>query len=225
VRPRLLATAAALALALAAGGCTSFSSYQTARLVAPRQLSLAAAVAYASHYRGVATAQEPSGFSGRAVAIEGLVRFGLTPRLEAGLKLGHDRSYGTIETSIEQGFVDLKYSILPDQLAVALPVGGTRDHGEFVDLQTQPGLIWTAALGRRLELDSALKLVLIKTRGQAELESLSVAAVVGVRLRSDHHRFELHPELGVMFHDLTNDGVAFGDSIVLGAGLAIAFTP
>ena len=132
--------------ALGATGCTSFSSYQTARMLAPRQLSVGGAVAVATHYRGVATPEVPPGVQGRAVLVEGLARFGVTDRLEAGLKLGYAHSFGDFELSLEQAFVDAKLSLLPDQLAVALPVGGTLIDGEAFDLQTQPGLIWTATL-------------------------------------------------------------------------------
>lgn len=211
--------------ALGATGCTSFSSYQTARMLAPRQLSVGGAVAVATHYRGVATPEVPPGVQGRAVLVEGLARFGVTDRLEAGLKLGYAHSFGDFELSLEQAFVDAKLSLLPDQLAVALPVGGTLIDGEAFDLQTQPGLIWTATLGRRLELDSAFKLVMVKTRGESSLGSLGAAAVVGVRIRSDHHRFELHPEVGVHVADLDEDSVAFGDSLILGIGLGVFFTP
>ncbi len=221
----VLAVAVLATTALSATGCTSFSSYQTARMLAPRQLSVGGAIAIATHYRGVATPEVPPGVQGRAVLVEGLARLGVTDRLEAGLKLGYGHSFGDFELSLEQAFVDAKLSLLPDQLALALPVGGTLIEGESFDLQTQPGLIWTATLGRCLELDSAFKLVMVKTRGEASLGSLGAAVVVGVRMRSDHHRFELHPEVGVHVTDLDEDSVAFGDSLILGIGLGVFFTP
>lgn len=209
-------------LAALAAGCTSFSSYQTARLLAPGRQSIGAALAWAEHHSA------GEGFDASVLALEALYRRGLGPTLEGGVKVSHLRAQeGLGGESLTLAFVDATFGLRPDVLAFALPVGlGWRQDG-LHDLQLQPSLVHTAVLAPWVHLDTTTKLIAIADEdGGWRFAKLNAALDLGLRLRSDAHCFELVVEVGVMVEDLTSRYRGdVGDSIVLGAGIAGFFLP
>ncbi len=221
-----------------AGGCagyTSFSNHQTARLLRPGDQAFTAAAAVARYEQ---LGGDPKAASG--VAFEAIYRIGLLPRLETGAKLSYLRWDGTTDGENTLVYVDTKVSLLPDELAVVLPIGlgFGADQGNGVHhLQVQPGVIYTGTLSPNVALETSLRLILVSSDRLNELGMLSTALTFGVRLRSGFWRFELHPEIGVLVDDLTQEytytyppgaparSYYFGQSLTVGISVGVTFLP
>jgi hypothetical protein len=231
VRRRFALLAAALAApgASACVGYTDFSNHRTARLLAPGQHAVTAAVGGA-HYELVGSPESAQG-----VALSAGYRRGATPRLEWGARVSHLRWNGTYDGSNTLVLGDVAWAALPDELALSLPVGivfGDDDDDGVRYLQAQPGVVTTVTLSRTLELDGSVRLIVVSDNALTDFGVLSGAATIGVRWRSDWHRFELHPELGLMIDDLTGrfegmppDTIGLGDSLTLGVSLGVTWLP
>ncbi len=214
---------------LCAVGCTgtTFSNYQTARLLAPGRSSFTAGAGAALHRQSSQPAHETYDYA----VSEGTVAYrrGLTPRLEAGARFSwlHQFADAAAVRDEELLFADVKYSILSDELAVAMPMGVGWRQSHVHDIQVQPSVIHTATLSRTLELDSAAKLIVIADNGNSVTTAgqIDFALAVGLRIHSDRWRFELHPEIGFLIEDVREKYVSFGQSILVGAGLAVIFSP
>jgi hypothetical protein len=203
-----------LAVIVVVAACSSsFSSYQTARLLAPGRQRVTAAVGGGL---GFGDQIDP------AAAFEGAYRRGVTPSVEVGAKLSHARGDGALDGAVTLGLIDVTWGLLPDELALALPIGLSWSHGpdQVRAVEAQPALIWTATLSPALSVDTALKGVFLWDNQDWANHSLGGAMVVGVRLRSDRHRFELRPELGLMIEDRDGDAAT-----MVGAALAVSWLP
>jgi hypothetical protein len=98
-------------------------------------------------------------------------------------------------------------------------------------------VVYSATFTPRVGLDASARLILTSSDRLNSFGVLSTAFTVGVRLRSDAWRFELHPELAVLVDDLTQEfthvypaGAAaeplwFGQSLTLGVSLGVTFLP
>ena len=211
---------------LLGAGCTTFSSYQTARLLAPGRHALTAAGGYGFEHN------DNGGFTAGVLAFDAMDRVGVTGNFEAGAKLSVLHSYGdlngvgSVKGDLTLGFVDLKYALRSDQLALQLPVGVGYRGGGWHDLQIQPTLVHTATLTPSLELDSAYKLIVVSddTQNLGHLRTINLAVDVGVRLHSDRWPVELHPEVGIMVEDATTAIDINGANVVVGAGLGVTLT-
>lgn len=198
-------------LVILAVGCASPSSWQTARLLAPGKTSVTAA--------GAVAASEHETY----LAAEALVRHGVTADLEAGAQLSHLRE--TDGANVTLIYLDAKLSLLPDELAVQLPIGVAWRQDAIHDVQLAPGLVGTATFSRHVSADAAAKVIIIADdESGLTLGKINLALVTGLRLRSDRLPFELAPQIGVMLDDV-NDHHAGGVTIILGGGVAVTYLP
>lgn len=198
--------------ALAAlAGCGTFSSWQSARLLAPGKTSVTAAGAYAR------------GEGADYLAAEALVRHGVTPSFEAGAQLSHLRDLD--DASVTLLYLDAKVSLLPDELALQLPVGVGWRQDAIHDVQLAPTLIGTATLSPAVSADVAAKVIVIADDEHGlTLGKVNLALTGGLRFRSDAWPFEVAPQVGVMLDDV-NDHYGGDVAVVAGGGVAVTWLP
>ena len=175
---------AALLAPLAAPGCFTYSSYQSARIV--ERGDEQATIAFSRS--GVAGASDASWY-----AVEGGGRFGLANRVDGAIMLSVLQNVPE-DWGVAVVTVDVRGGIIEDRLACALPVSMTMGDLYLASLRAQPGLIATIPLGERIEIDGGV-------RAHISLQAMDFFAVgynVGLGLTGESRRWTLRPEVGWM---------------------------
>jgi hypothetical protein len=201
----------ALVALSASVGC-AYSSYQTAKMLAPGGTRLGGAI---SNYR-----YEGSDDSGATTALEANGSYGVTDKIEVGGKLAFFSEGGGEFYNL---FVSPKFSIIPNTLAVTAQTGimfSGEDGFENAWL-TMPGIIYSLPVNPNVEVNFCGKLLAAFSDDFSE-NNFAGAANIGVRLTPPGYRVSIFPEIGVMYDDDAADG---GDDTgyFLQFGLGFAF--
>lgn len=197
------------AVLLALSACVPFSTYQSARLLPAGKTD----VTVAGGVVGVAQRNDTSNTSDPIVELA--VRHGATPTIEVGVR----GSRVITDPGKDAHFVaaDAKFALVPETLAVSLPVGfGFTTDGAF-SYNAQPTLLARVPLAPVADLELAAKTIFILLDNDSDLDIL-FAATVGLRLGPDIKHWWLQPEVGADF-DPGEDGIGYH------AGIALGFAP
>ncbi len=176
--------ALAVALSVVCGACTSFSTYQSPRVLPPGRTGVTFAFTNVTIHDAGDDSQE---------SLDVMVRRGITRRVDAGVK------YSLF--AFNQGdayhvfLADAKLSLLPGRLSVALPAGAVLVSGEVDLWQAHPMVIFAQRLGDDAELDLAARAIVMTSDGSWEVLA---AGSLGVRLGPDGEGFAIHPEVSVL---------------------------
>jgi len=177
---------------LLAAGLTScapvFSDLQSARTVGKGKVELTpgATNTYAVDSENSSAIQQHFGAQ---------LAYGLTRRLDVRLR------YENISTNFEIPSVDvlgfgLKYAVVPDILAVYVPVGGVINKNfEERQFQTQPTLLFTLPIvANKIELNMAGKSIFY-----FDYEGVNMAWNMGFGLSTNLKKWVLRPEYGRLY--------------------------
>lgn len=122
--------------------------------------------------------------------------YGLTPRLDFRMRYEYIRNdFGSSGARVVG--LGLKYGILPDILAIYVPVGGIINP-DFEErfFQTQPTLLLTLPLvADKLELNTAAKSIIYLEDG----DNSNVAWNVGLGLSTNLKKWAIRPEYGRLY--------------------------
>jgi hypothetical protein len=204
---------AAMGAAVAAGGCTTFSSYQSAKLLPAGDTSVTAALSGARFSEDVADDDA----SDQTLEIgEVMVRHGISETIEVG---GRYARLGLESDGTNVLLADIKRALTPGKLALSVPVGLVFADGEVNFYQIQPALLGRIELSPNAALELAGKTILILATDSGETDSeLLLGANIGLRVGPADQRFAIHPELGV----LANPGE---EGVFYQLGVGVSFTP
>jgi hypothetical protein len=192
-----------VALVSSAAACAApFSEMQSARLAGPRVVELTPS------YSHVDVSAE--GESSKLQDNFGLhVATGLNSRVDLRFRLEHIRgednnSEDDLELNATAVGFGPKFGIIPDQLALALPVGFA--FGDDIDVsdtwQIHPTLIWTIPVSDAFEINSSVKALVPLSDGPGDaLVALNLGLGIGPQLS----RWAIRPEVGFL-RDPGEDG-------------------
>jgi hypothetical protein len=180
-RPTLLLLAACALL----GGCTSFSTYQSPRTLAPGRTGVTFAFTNVTIHDPGADSQE---------SLDIMVRRGITKKVDVGVKYA---LFAFDEGPAQHVLLaDAKVALVPRRLSAAMPVGAVVTSGELDLWQAHPMLIFAQPLGDLAELDLAARgIFMASSEGDWELLA---AGSLGLRLGPDDEGFAIHPEVSVL---------------------------
>ena len=183
--PRRAAATALIAL-LAAPGCFTYSSYQSARIVERGDHQATLSVS-----RSSIVSEETDDSSW--LAFEGLARFGIAKRLDGSIMISVFRG---VPEDWGAGVVtaDVRAGIIEDYLACSLPVSFTVGDLYLASLRVQPGIIGTIPLGTRLEITGAIRAHMFVRAP----DLFAVGYNVGLGMTSVSGRWTIRPEAGWM---------------------------
>lgn len=174
----------ALAAALLAAACTSFTTYQSPRVLPKGRTGVTFAFTNVTTYDDGSDSQE---------SLDVMVRHGLHRRVDAGLKYSLF-AFNQGDT-IQVFLADAKVSLVPGRLSAAMPIGAVVWNGDLDFWQAHPMLLFAQPLADDVELDLAARGVIVTAGGDWELLT---AASAGLRLGPDDEGFAIHPEVSVL---------------------------
>lgn len=187
-------------------GCFSFSSYQTARMLEPKQSSITI-----SYNHSKPQNEEDDEFVTNI--IEGQARVGISDKLEAGVKYGrHSLSlFEEEDGDISFNFtsVDAKVSIIPNHIAFSIPLGyywieDEEEKEEFL-YQLGPGFIFSHQYQNSFEITGAVKYLIFSEdedfTDEEGGESDKLGAFnLGLAFSNNLSRWAIRPEIGFLFN-------------------------
>jgi hypothetical protein len=207
----LIRWAVLLALALlAAPGCFTYSSYQSARIVERGEPAVTFALSQ-SRIADVA-ADDATWY-----AFETCLRSGVARRVDASFML-------SIFHGVQEGWgagvvtLDVRAGIIEDYLAFALPTALTIGDSYLASLRMQPGFIGTVPLGSRLEITGA-------ARAHIFVRATDLFAMgynVGLGIKSASGNFVVRPEVGWMVFE-ENEEAGVRGALYAQYGIGIEF--
>lgn len=210
---RLFAGAAALA---ALSGCYTYSSFQSARMLEPKDISVTPSFTFN-------TFQDDGEWDRIANQFGGQVAVGIHPRLGASARYERigltNESDGDITSDDDFDYnyaeLGLKLGVLPDRLALYVPVG--LFYGENIEeeeaWQMHPTLLATLPAGPRVDLNASAQMQIFFQEDMDNLIALDLGA--GVHATP---KVTLMPEVGMLFNP-GEEGFFFS----YGLGLAFRF--
>jgi len=171
-------------------GCYSFSSYQTARLVPRDVVELTPSV---SRFQPTfENTNRDFHWQGGDWTLDLQARGGINSRVGVGVKL----SRIFLDDGYEFIAIDPKVALLPDHVAVSLPVGTFFGNGVDSHLQLHPTLfLSTPIAGGRHEATVSGKALIVDN---GESFNTAWGFTAGVRFHSADDRMALQPEVGVL---------------------------
>ncbi len=186
-RIRLGAAGKLLLALLAAPGCFTYSSYQSARIVERGEPQ----VTFAVSSSGILEAEDDD--DATWFAFETCLRGGLARRVDGALTLS---IFSNVPEQWGAAVVtaDLRAGIVEDYIAAVLPVSITAGDSYLASLRMQPGLVGTLPIGSRLEITgSARAHVFVRYT-----DLFAMGYNVGLGIRDDSGKWVLRPEVGWM---------------------------
>lgn len=208
-----------ITVALGLSACTTYSSYQSAKLLPQGKTAYSGAI-------GTSSYSVDGNGSGEEI-LETQVRHGWKENMEVGARLSR-LNFGS--DGVFFLFVDGKLELIPERLSVALPVGLAILTGEFGDpddpsdpsrinyYQAQPTLLYRIPVGKELDVEMTGKGIGIIAVADGDTDSdFLLAATLGVRFSEDLNkaRWWIQPEFGIAINP-GEDGYA--------SHLGVAFT-
>jgi hypothetical protein len=187
-RARFPRTAGILFLALlAAPGCFTYSSYQSARIVERGEPQ----VTFAVSSSGILDVPEDE--DARWYAFETCLRGGLADRVDGALTLSifsnTPEEWGAAVVT-----ADMRVGIIRDYLAFTLPVSVTAGDFYLASLRMQPGLVGSVPIGARLEITGAARAhVFVRYT-----DLFAMGYNIGLGIRDGSGKWTLRPEVGWM---------------------------
>jgi hypothetical protein len=183
--PVLLATTACVA---------PFSEMQSARLAGRGVVELTPSYSYVD-----ASSEEESAKLHDNFGLQ--VATGMSDRVDLRLRIEHirvDVEGDDFDYSATAVGIGPKFGLIPNQLALAIPVGFAFGSGidQEQTWQVHPSLIWTIPASRVLEINSSVKAVipLSESAGDDVLAALNIGLGIGPDLR----KWVLRPEFGIL---------------------------
>jgi len=202
-RFRLSIRRGAVSLAiLAAPGCFTYSSYQSARIVERGEPEVTFALSK-SHITGTETGDDDE--AGGWFAFETCLRSGVVRRVDASLMF-------SLFHGVQEGWgagvvtVDVRAGIIPDYLAFAVPTALTIGDSYLASLRMQPGFVGTVPLGDRLEITGAVRAHMFVRA----TDLFAMGYNVGVGIKSKSGSWVVRPELGWMVFEENEDAAGRG---------------
>ena len=171
---------------LAAPGCFTYSSYQSARIVERGEPQVTFALSN-SNIEG------ENAEAGGWLAFETCLRSGIAKRFDASAML-------SIFQSVPENFgaavvtVDVRGGIIENYLAFTFPVAITMGDLYLASLRVQPGFVATVPLGTRFEITGAARAhTFVRVP-----ELFAMGYNVGLGIRTESGRLMVRPEVGWM---------------------------
>ena len=181
--PRRFAALALIGI-LAAPGCLTYSSYQSAKILERGERRATVSVS------GSSKAHDGSDYSSW-IAFEGIARGGIARRVDGSIMLSVFRGMPD-EWGAGVVTVDVRGGLVENYLACSLPVSITVGDLYLASLRVQPGLIGTIPIGEKFEINGAIRAhVFVRTT-----EVFAVGYNVGLGITTPSGLWTIRPELG-----------------------------